>query len=100
MITAEQRFRDALQVRNAVERIQLVGPSRIVVSAGGNAVPPGDVLANHVEVDVVFIRKDGWCLGAPARFERVALRQWQADWIARYDPATGQVDRLNEVPPF
>lgn len=50
---------------------------RVVVSPD-TAVPPLD---DH-DVDVVFIRADGWVLGAPERFEAAAYAMWSDEWHA------------------
>jgi len=30
--------------------------------------------------DIVFIRSDGWALGAPERLSTVAFETWRAEW--------------------
>jgi hypothetical protein len=52
-------------------------PTRIVVDAEGQARPPqpGD------RWDVVFVRTDGWTLGAPLKFREVARQLWEGSWL-------------------
>lgn len=88
------------ELENALERIRAVGPDRVVVSDQGIAIPAADAAVNGIRPDVVFVRNDGWSLGAPARLEGVARWQWLRFWIARYDVATALVTRLNDPIPY
>src|SRR5262245_59247353 len=46
--------------------------NRVVIDELGGAVNPRRASEMGVTPDVVFIRNDGWVLGAPARLESVA----------------------------
>lgn len=53
------------------------GPQRVVIDEHGTAVPPrrgGRPL-------VVFIRDDGWLLGALSGLEQVAYDMWSKEWV-------------------
>jgi len=54
-----KRVREAVETRD-VPRIYRLGPSSPVI---------------------VFIRSDGWMLGTPAQFERVAYNMWKEAWV-------------------
>jgi hypothetical protein len=56
-------------------------PRRVVVSGEGEAVLPYKAQQMGVVPDVVFVRKDGWTLGAPARWEQLAYKMWADEWV-------------------
>ena len=58
------------------------GPDRVVISEEGEMVHWKVARDNHgIFPDVVFIRNDGWTLGAPAPLEDVARKLWEHDWL-------------------
>ena len=58
-------------------------PVRVVVRKDGLAVPPSTAEKQYrTKADVVFIRDDGWSLGAPKKFEEVAYSLWTDKWVA------------------
>lgn len=89
-----------LELTNALERIRAVGPDRVVINRQGLAVPAADAAFSGILPDVVFVRNDGWSLGAPDEFEGAARRQWLNFWKARFDMHTGEVVRLDEPVPY
>lgn len=59
-------------------------PTRIVINANGDAVAP-HIAAQRKDakkIDIVFIRKDCWTLGAPQEFEKIAASTWVGEWMA------------------
>ena len=57
------------------------GPTRVIVEASGLAVPPKqarDVF--QVSSEIIFIRDDGWMLGAPRESESIAFNMWEGSW--------------------
>lgn len=86
-----------LELANALERIRANGPDRVVINRQGVGIPAADAVRNGILSDVVFVRNDGWSLGAPAALERIAKGQWLTFWIARYDPATHEVVRFDKT---
>lgn len=71
------------------------GPSRVVINADGEAHNPQFAMHHFkIGVEVIFIRNDGWSLGAPKRFEDVAFLTWWDHWVARMD----FVERSEEYP--
>lgn len=58
------------------------GPDRVVISSDGVAVTPARARHIHnIEFDVVFLRKDGWSLGAPRHLKKVAEDLWIDEWV-------------------
>lgn len=58
------------------------GPTRVVVNEGGNAVPPEQAKSEFGLVPtVIFLRNDGWSLGAPRHLEGTAKKLWKGSWI-------------------
>jgi len=56
----------------------LFGPRRVVINAHGEAVAP-----RHDEpYDIIFIRHDGWSLGAPRELAAIAEGMWADCWVA------------------
>lgn len=71
------------QLSKLVQEILRRGPDRVVINSGGEAVPPRRAREEHgIDPTVIFIRDDGWSLGAPADFEQVAHKLWANEWIA------------------
>ena len=71
------------------------GPHRVVVDREGEAKSPQRALQEDgVQPDVVFLRNDGWTLGAPKAYHDVALNMWREDWVGYVDLGTGQVESL------
>lgn len=70
-----------LHTEQAVEKVIQEGPTRVVISSAGEAVPPKQAREQHnVKVDVVYIRDDGWSLGAPHEFSHIAEETWKDQW--------------------
>lgn len=68
--------------RHQVERITEFGPDRVVFSGDGEATTPKRAREEYnVIPTVIFIRKDGWSLGAPEEFRRVAHDLWGDEWV-------------------
>lgn len=58
------------------------GPDRVVVDAEGEAAIPSRARERYgVEPVVIFVRGDGWSLGAPREFADVAFRTWSDEWV-------------------
>ncbi len=56
---------------------------RVVVNSDGFAVSARDAFNHHgICAKVIFLRADGWSLGAPAELERVALATWADHWVS------------------
>lgn len=63
-------------------RVIAGGPARVVVNTNGEAVSCRRAREeHHLTPDVVFIRKDGWTLGAPNALAAVAEKLWRGEWL-------------------
>ena len=63
------------------------GPDRVVIGPEGSATRPSRARDEFSTTpSVIFIRKDGWTLGAPSELERVAYELWAKDWLWYYRP--------------
>lgn len=56
-------------------------PDKVVVNDQGEGWPPTRARAAGVYVGTIFIRKDGWSLGAPKQFMDVAESLWADEWL-------------------
>lgn len=63
-----------------VERVGRNGPTRVVTDRHAQATTPEAALAKGITVDTIFVRGDGWTLGAPEALEWVAWNTWAGDW--------------------
>lgn len=58
------------------------GPTRVVVDVSGEAVPASRARQEYgATPDVIFIRRDGWSLGAPKSLASVAEGLWRDEWL-------------------
>lgn len=67
--------------KKALEQLRLQGPTRVVIQRDGYAVNYRRAQGQGVNVDVVFVRNDGWTLGAPTEYEQVAYKLWPTEWV-------------------
>jgi hypothetical protein len=55
----------------------------VIVSREGKATTPSRALREFsIVADVVFVRDDGWTLGAPRQWAEVARDLWGGSWVA------------------
>lgn len=73
---------DADRLKELTDQVRARGPHRVVINDEGEAVPQRAEAAKGITVDVVFIREDGWTLGAANALAGVAEDQWSDRWIA------------------
>ena len=58
------------------------GPGRVVINREGEATTPFRAHQEHgITPTIMFVRDDGWTLGAPPQFEKVAFEMWPEQWI-------------------
>jgi len=67
------------ELKKLCEPVMLRGPTRVVVNAEGEAVAPNRAPR---PADLVFVRDDGWSLGAPKDLIGVAEQMWADSWVA------------------
>lgn len=56
-------------------------PRRVVVDEDGHAIPPEAASKMSIDSDIIFLRNDGWSLGAPKDLEDIAYNMWRNDWV-------------------
>lgn len=57
-------------------------PSRVMYTSEGDATTFERAMNDHHTIpEVIFLRNDGWSLGAPKHLERYAFRMWESDWV-------------------
>lgn len=62
-----------------VEAVKEYGPSRVMVEKD-YAIPSHKAEKRGIKATVVFIRNDGWTLGAPVHYEKNAFETWSDHW--------------------
>lgn len=71
-----------INLEAAIKRMMVHGPDRVVINAEQEGVSSKRAREEHgINPDVVFIRRDGWTLGAPKRFAAAAFGTWADEWI-------------------
>ncbi|HEX9504247.1 MAG TPA: hypothetical protein VF974_08105 [Patescibacteria group bacterium] len=71
----------SIELDAAVKRILVHGPDRVVINTEAEAVNSSYAHQHYgVLPDVIFIRNDGWSLGAPDWLETVAYELWTEEW--------------------
>mgnify|MGYP001559085400 CR=1 FL=1 len=67
----------------AETEIKRWGPRRVLIDKEGTAVSPERAYRlQDRPVDIIFIRKDGWTLGATSELAEYAEQLWADHWIA------------------
>lgn len=57
--------------------------TRTVINDEGEAIRPFRAREMGLGPEVVFVRKDGWMLGATHVLSDVAYNMWKDEWIAK-----------------
>lgn len=70
---------DEREIQAVIQQVHEVGPTRVVINVHGEAVPPG---RTSISPDIIYIRNDGWTLGAPREFDGIARKMWADMWVA------------------
>lgn len=68
-------------------------PTRVVVDAGDTVEYATSYDRAGVEPAVVFIRNDGWSLGAKADHAAAAEKLWRAEYVFRLELPSGHATR-------
>lgn len=71
-----------MNIEAAEKRIGIHGPDRVVVDGEGYAVKPSLAAMANITPEIIFIRNDGWSLGAPENLQHVAFPLWRNEWVA------------------
>lgn len=71
----------AIVLVNATSRILAHGPTRVLVNEDGIAMTSKRAREVHgITPDIIFIRDDGWSLGAPKYLADIAEAIWENHW--------------------
>ena len=91
---------DRQQINGFIVKAFASGPDRVVTHTEGGEVKNATSRerASQMEIypDVVFVREDGWTLGATYEMSIAARRMWQGRWVACLDVRTSQVFFIEE----
>jgi hypothetical protein len=69
---------------DALAKIRRDGPDRVLIDAGGEGLPLRRALERGIPpaaIVVIFVRNDGWTLGATRAGASTAYRLWADEWI-------------------
>lgn len=69
-------------IDTALANMSRNGPDRVLTSSRETSVPFEYAKEFGIEVELVFIRNDGWTLGCHRTHQPVAYRMWADEWIA------------------
>jgi hypothetical protein len=65
----------------ALKRIKVYGPNRVVINKEGEAYSPNTAeKMDGVTPTIIFVRDDGWSLGAPDKLWWTAMSMWYHHW--------------------
>jgi|LSQX01.2.fsa_nt_gb hypothetical protein len=71
---------------------------RVVTKVEGGSVayaePPDMAAQKGIEAEIVFVRDDGWTLGARLEDAHAAKSLWEGSWVGYVDVATGHYYHL------
>ncbi|RLI87970.1 MAG: hypothetical protein DRP01_00020 [Archaeoglobales archaeon] len=59
----------------------MMTPTRVVIDEKGYAVSPEAAKKLGITWDVIYVREDGWSLGAPDCLSSVAHSLWSDLWV-------------------
>ena len=81
-VTIPEEVMTPAELERVASDVRTMGPQRVMVNSNGASVSAGRAKTIYkVESDVVFIRGDGWTLGAPARLREEAHSTWPDLWV-------------------
>ena len=88
-------IQEALDI--AMENLGQYGTDRVVTSARATTVPYAYAGEFGIEVELVFIRDDGWTLGCHRTHQSVAYQMHQDRWIAMIIKPEGEPRLIGDV---
>lgn len=70
-----------MEIDEVLENIKKVGPDRVIINEHGDGVSAKRAKEIHNIIPItIFIRNDGWSLGAAEPFEVLAYQLWRDEW--------------------
>lgn len=82
----------------AIKRIRLHGPDRVMVNKDLESVGYLRAFDRGVTPDIIFIRDDGWTLGAPEKLEQEAYSTWPTQWVGFIRKPETEARSMSEYP--
>lgn len=71
------------RLQPTIERVLNAGPTRVIVNEHMEGVAPSSPQADgYRRPDVIFVRRDGWSVGASGRFIEPCSRLYHDEWAA------------------
>ena len=67
-----------------IAKLKKQGPDRVAVNNHGRATSPEEAARLGIVPYIVYIRNDGWTLGAPVMFASCAENLWADIWAATW----------------
>ena len=80
-----------------LEHLRKRGPDRVLVDAEGLAMNATRAMAEHnVTAQFIFIRGDGWTLGAPRHLAATAYALWVDKWVGWTDQTCRELRPMSD----
>ena len=71
-----------VQLKETFDLILHSGPTRVMINRDMDATTSQRAREEYnIVPDIIFIRNDGWSLGAPSFLEKEAFSCWKESWI-------------------
>lgn len=88
-----------MDIESIKSNLSLHGPTRVVINAEGETKPPDRACKEDGVLPLlVFIRNDGWTLGASYEHLEVARKMWADEWVGCYNLSTCEYSTYVETP--
>jgi len=81
-----------LDLKQVLEEIKSRGPNMVMIDEFEATSPRRAREMYEIGPTIIFVRNDGWSLGASFKFEKAAYRMWKKEWVAFM--RVGQTDLL------
>ncbi len=90
----------AVVTMETIETIFQNGPTRVVTRVEDGCVGYADTVERAAQkgfaARVVYVRNDGWSLGAEFADEAACARLWRGDWLYRLNMVSGLVEKIGK----
>ncbi len=93
-----EELRRALEMSEDAKKVtEMVNQMRVVINSDGEALSYGRAEREHnITPDIVFIRGDGWALGARQCDRSIAYKMWTDSWTHFYVIAEQKLRPISE----
>ena len=69
-----------MNIEQVVKRILSNGPDRVMFKTNEATTLNKAIKKYKINPDIIFIRNDGWSIGAPTSLEGNTYRSWENEW--------------------